>query len=34
MDDVVKTAWAEAEVNENFIFVRIFSGYRSSKADP
>lgn len=34
MGDVVKTAWAEAGINEKFVFVRTYSGYRSSRADP
>ncbi|MFT0475444.1 contact-dependent growth inhibition system immunity protein [Pseudomonas antarctica] len=34
MTDVVKTAWADAKINTDFIFVNTFSGYRSSRADP
>ncbi|WP_439851026.1 contact-dependent growth inhibition system immunity protein [Pseudomonas syringae] len=34
MNDVVKTAWADAGVNNDFIYVRTYSGYRSSRADP
>lgn len=34
MSDVVKTAWADAKMNKDFISVKTFSGYRSSQADP
>lgn len=34
MTDVVKTAWADAKINTDFIFVNTFSGHRSSRADP
>lgn len=34
MDDVVKTAWAEAGTNGDFIYVKTCSGYRSFRADP
>ncbi|WP_313117511.1 contact-dependent growth inhibition system immunity protein [Ectopseudomonas guguanensis] len=34
MNDVVKTAWADAGVNKEFIYVKTYSGYRSSRADP
>ncbi|MBN6114403.1 contact-dependent growth inhibition system immunity protein [Xanthomonas campestris pv. phormiicola] len=34
MGDVVKTAWADAKINNDFISVKTFSGYRSSRADP
>ncbi|MCU1719279.1 contact-dependent growth inhibition system immunity protein [Pseudomonas sp. 5P_3.1_Bac2] len=34
MNDVVKTAWADAGVNQEFIYVKTYSGYRSSRADP
>jgi hypothetical protein len=34
MNDVVKTAWADAKINKDFISVKTFSGYRSSQADP
>lgn len=29
MNDVVKTAWADAGVNKEFIYVKTYSGYRS-----
>jgi len=34
MDNIVKTAWADAKMNKNFICLKTFSGYRSSQADP
>lgn len=34
MNDVVKTTWADAGVNKEFIYVKTYSGYRSSRADP
>lgn len=34
MSEVVRTAWADAGVNKDFIYVRTYSGYRSSRADP
>lgn len=34
MSDVVKTTWADAGVNKEFIYVKTYSGYRSSQADP
>lgn len=33
-NDVVKTAWADAGVNKEFIYVKTYSGYRSGRADP
>lgn len=32
--NVVKTAWADAGVNKEFIYVKTYSGYRSCRADP
>ena len=34
MNDVVRTAWADAGINKEFIYVKTYSGYRSSRADP
>ncbi|PWK43232.1 contact-dependent growth inhibition system immunity protein [Pseudomonas sp. OV226] len=34
MNNVEKTAWADAGVNKEFIYVKTYSGYRSSRADP
>jgi len=34
MNDVVKTAWADAGVNKELFYVTTYSGYRSSRADP
>lgn len=34
MNDVVKTAWADAGINNELVYVRTYSGYRSSRADP
>lgn len=34
MNDVVKTAWADAKMNKDFVSIKTFSGYRSSQADP
>lgn len=34
MDDVVKTAWADVGINNELIYVKTYSGYRSSRADP
>ncbi|MBV7307038.1 contact-dependent growth inhibition system immunity protein [Xanthomonas vasicola] len=34
MNDVVKTAWADAKMNNEFIYICTYSGYRSSQADP
>jgi hypothetical protein len=34
MNDIVKTAWADAGLNKGLIYVRTYSGYRSSRADP
>ncbi|MBW4794999.1 contact-dependent growth inhibition system immunity protein [Pseudomonas tolaasii] len=34
MDDVVKTAWADAGMNNELVYVKTYSGYRSSRADP
>jgi len=34
MNDVVRTAWVDAGVNKDFIYVKSYSGYRSSRADP
>ncbi len=34
MNDVVKTTWADAVFNKEFICVKTYSGYRSSRADP
>jgi hypothetical protein len=34
MSEIVKTAWAGAKFNSDFIFIETYSGYRSSQADP
>src|SRR5687767_5276370 len=34
MDDVVRTAWAGAVSNGDFVCVETYSGYRSSQSDP
>lgn len=34
MNDIVKTAWADAGANKDFIYIKTHSGYRSSRADP
>lgn len=34
MDDIVKSAWAGAIYNGDFICVETYSGYRSSRSDP
>lgn len=34
MNSILKTAWADAGCNEDFIYVKTHSGYRSSRADP
>lgn len=34
MNDVVKTAWADAGINNELVYVITYSGYRSSRADP
>ncbi len=34
MNDIVKTAWADAGINKELAYVRTYSGYRSSRADP
>lgn len=34
MGEIVKTAWADAKFNADFICIETYSGYRSSQADP
>lgn len=34
MSEIVKTAWADAKFNTDFICIETYSGYRSSQADP
>lgn len=34
MSDVVKSAWANAKINKEFICVKTYSGYGSTQADP
>lgn len=34
MNDIVKTSWADAGANKDFIYIKTHSGYRSSRADP
>jgi hypothetical protein len=34
MNDVVKTAWADAGINNELVYVKTYSGYRTSRADP
>lgn len=34
MSEIVKTAWADAKFNTDFICIETYSGYRSSHADP
>ncbi len=34
MNDVVRAAWADAGINKEFLYVKTYSGYRSSRADP
>ncbi len=34
MDDIVKTAWASAVMNAEFICINTYSGYRGRQLDP
>jgi hypothetical protein len=34
MDEIIKTAWADAKTNADFIYIETYSGYRRSQADP